>query len=70
MKQLCIYPYEVSVILNRSISSSQELIRTIKAAHGKQKHQVVSIREFCDYVDLPYEDVYAAINSKGRRGVV
>ena len=63
MKQLCIYPKEVSIILNKSISSSQELIRTIKDVYGKKKHQVVTIREFCEYEGLPYEDVFNMINN-------
>lgn len=63
MKQLCIYPKEVSIILNKSISSSQELIRTIKDVYGKEKHQVVTIREFCEYEGLLYQDVFNMINN-------
>jgi len=62
LKRLCIYPNEVAIITGRSLSSSQALIRQIKDAYGKQKRQKVTIKEFCDYEGLPYEEVFNMIN--------
>ena len=63
MKQLSIYPKEVSVILGKSVITARRLIRTIKDVHKKEKHQAVTIREFCDYMDMPYEDVFNMVNN-------
>lgn len=62
MNRLCIYPKEVAIITGKSISSARELIRLIKDANEKQKHQLVTIKEFCDYEGFPYEDVFNMIN--------
>lgn len=52
----------MAIITGKSISSSRELIRLIKDAHGKRKHQLVTIKEFCDYVGFEYEEVFQMIN--------
>ncbi|MFC4721174.1 hypothetical protein ACFO5O_02490 [Geojedonia litorea] len=62
MNRLCIYPKEVATITGKSLSSSRALIRLIKDAHGKSKRQLVTIKEFCDYEGLPYEEVFNMIN--------
>ncbi|MGM5470791.1 hypothetical protein ACS386_10995 [Flavobacteriaceae bacterium LMO-SS05] len=62
MNRLCIYPNEVAIITGKSISSSRELIRRIKDVHVKRKHQLVTIKEFCDYEGLPYDEVFNMIN--------
>ena len=62
MKRICIYPKEVAIITGKSIGASRQLIRTIKDAHGKRKYQLVTIKEFCDYEGLPYEEVFNMIN--------
>ncbi|REE24455.1 hypothetical protein DFQ09_104226 [Winogradskyella pacifica] len=63
MKQLCIYPKEVAVIIGKSQTTAQTLVRTIKDIHGKAKHQALTIREFCNYMDLPYEETFNMINN-------
>jgi hypothetical protein len=62
MRRLCIYPDEVAIITGKSISSSRELIRRIKDVYGKCKHQLVTIKEFCEYEGLPYDEVFNMIN--------
>ncbi|REG87718.1 hypothetical protein [Winogradskyella sediminis] len=63
MKQLCIYPKEVATITGKSQTTAQTLVRTIKDALEKEKHQVLTIREFCDYMGIPFEDVFNMINN-------
>ncbi|QRM87798.1 hypothetical protein FG167_00710 [Lacinutrix sp. WUR7] len=62
MKQICIYPKEVAILLGKSLTTAQTLVRTIKDVHGKDKHQALTIREFCAYMGLPYTDVFNMIN--------
>lgn len=62
MRRICIYPSDVAEITGKSISSSRQLIRTIKDVYGKRKHQPVTIKEFCEYEGFPYEEVYNIVN--------
>jgi len=38
------------------------LVRTIKDAYGKSSYQPVTIKEFCDHMNLPFEDIFNDIN--------
>jgi hypothetical protein len=62
MKRLCIDAKEAAIVLGKAPSTAQTLLRTIKDALGKKKHQPVTIKEFCVYKDLPYEDIFNMIN--------
>ena len=57
MKRICIYPKDVQIITGRSLRYCQELIKHIKVLHNKEKHQSVTIKEFCNYMDFPFEDI-------------
>jgi len=56
-KRLIILPHDVSAITGKGIRHSQRLLRTIRDAYGKAPHQVVSVREFAEYVGLDVEEV-------------
>jgi len=62
MKQLFIYPKEIVLITGKSLTTAQTLVRTMKDVYDKEKHQAITIREFCDYTGVPYEDVFNMIN--------
>ena len=62
MKRICIYPSDIVEILGKAPTTAQKLLRTIKDAHGKKKHQMITIKEFCDYMALPFDDVFNMIN--------
>lgn len=63
MNRYCIYPKEISIILGKSNSYSCHLVRTIRDAYGISSRRPISIKEFCDYMDLPYDDVFSMINN-------
>ncbi|MFD0988652.1 hypothetical protein ACFQ1R_00965 [Mariniflexile jejuense] len=63
MNRFCIYPKEISIILGKSNSYSSNLVRTIKAVNLITSPRPITIKEFCDYMDLPYTEVCAMINS-------
>lgn len=67
MYRFCIYPKEIAVILGKSETYSRNLVRTIKDVHSKSPHQPITIKEFCDYMDLPYEDIFKSINGLDTR---
>ena len=63
MKRICIYPSDIIEILGKSLTTSQTLVRTIKDSLGKKKFQPLTIKEFCDYMDLPFEEVFNLVNN-------
>lgn len=64
MKRICIYSKDISWITGKSERYAREVIRDIKLLHKKDKHQLVTISEACDYLGLPYEDVFLMINKR------
>jgi len=55
--RIVIYPKDVEIITGRSYRTACTLIQTIKKALGKSKYQFLSIREFCQFMDLEEEIV-------------
>lgn len=49
------------LITGKSERYSRELLRQIKTQLKKEKHQLVSLSEFCKYVDLSIDEVEALI---------
>lgn len=38
------------------------MVRTIKDAYGITSKRSISIKEFCEYMDLPHDDIFNMIN--------
>lgn len=57
MNRLCIYPKDIQLLTGKSERYGRDVIAKIKAQLNKQKHQSVSIQEFCQYQGLDYEQV-------------
>lgn len=62
MVRICIYAKDIEWITGKSARCAREIIRDIKLLYKKRKHQLVTIKEFCDYMDLPYTEVFNMIN--------
>jgi hypothetical protein len=62
MQRVVIYPKEMAFILGKSESHCRELVRTMRVIYKKRRHQSITIKEFCDYMDFPYEDIFQMIN--------
>ncbi|MBR9758579.1 MAG: hypothetical protein GYB39_10880 [Algicola sp.] len=60
--RMCIYAKEISFITGRSERYGREVLRDIRLLHGKGRHQVVTIFEACEYLGLPYAEVFKMIN--------
>ncbi|MCB0447426.1 MAG: hypothetical protein KDD03_07935 [Gelidibacter sp.] len=63
MKRICIYPKDVQIITGKGERYSRMIIQKIKKAHQKEAHQLVTIKEFCLFLGLDYEDVFNSINN-------
>jgi len=49
-------------LTDKSESTCRKVIRTIKKTLGRKPHQVVSIREYCNYMGFDYQEVFNMIN--------
>jgi len=52
----------VAVIMGYSEGHSRRILRQIKKDLDKDLKSKLSISEFCDYMNLPYEDVSKSLN--------
>ena len=57
MSRLCIYNKDIQIITGKSERTCRKIMAQIRKLHNKQKHQSVTIEEFCNYLDLNAEEV-------------
>ncbi|SCY19469.1 hypothetical protein SAMN05192588_1607 [Nonlabens sp. Hel1_33_55] len=57
MKRICVYPKDVQLVTGRSERYGRNIIADIKNKLKKQKHQLITIDEFCNYMGLETSDV-------------
>ncbi len=62
MNRIVITTNDVVFLTGKSESYSQKLIKTIKDAYQKEKYQMVTIREFSEYMGISYEEVFNMVN--------
>ena len=61
MRRICINTTDVMFITGKSERQSRNIINDIKDHFGKAKHQVVTIKEFCEYLGLEEEEIKSYI---------
>lgn len=61
MKRICINTTDVMFITGKSDRQARNIINDIKDHFGKAKHQVVTIKEFCEYLGLTEEEISSYI---------
>lgn len=54
---LCIYAKEVARIISKSERTGERWMSNMLIFYNKQPHQLITIREFCEYAGLDYEEV-------------
>ena len=52
LKRLCIYPKDIMRITGRSERYSRHLHKTIKLYFGKEDHQMITFKEFSEYIGI------------------
>jgi hypothetical protein len=57
IKRMVIYAKDIEYITGRTDRSARKVMATIRKRLGKEKHQYVSVGEFCGYMGLPEEEV-------------
>jgi hypothetical protein len=63
LKRVVIYPKDIMQITGKSERYSREILRKIKTLHNKQKHQLVSLQEFCNFIGLNTDEVEQKLKS-------
>jgi hypothetical protein len=61
MKRLIIYPKDIQLITGKSERQSRNSIMLIKKKLNKDKHQLVTVEEFCNYMGLDVEVIQKMI---------
>ncbi len=57
--RICIYPKDIMRITGKSERYGRILLEKIKHKNEKQEHQLVTIKEFCNYTGIEFTDVVA-----------
>jgi hypothetical protein len=52
MKRIAVYPKDVMRITGKSERYSREILKKIKTDLNKEKHQLITIHEFCRYMAI------------------
>lgn len=55
--RICIYPKDIQIITGKSERQCRNIINSIKILNNKQKHQLVTIEEFCNYTGLDFNKI-------------
>lgn len=57
-----IYAQDIQLITGRSERYAQRILRVIRKRLGKEKHQLVTYAEFCEFSGLSAEDLEEFLN--------
>lgn len=57
MKRICIYPKDVQIVTGKSERYGRIIINKIKEHLNKEKHQLVTIDEFCSFMGFEISKV-------------
>jgi hypothetical protein len=63
MTPLIIHNKDVQKILNCAPATATRKIDLLRCALKKKHHQLVTIKEFCNYYDLPFKEVTERLKS-------
>ncbi|MBT1710762.1 hypothetical protein KK062_21150 [Fulvivirgaceae bacterium PWU5] len=62
VKRIVIYSKDIEKITGRSGRYARKVMATLRRDLGKQKHQFVSLGEFCSYTGIPEAEVMQYLN--------
>jgi hypothetical protein len=55
---MVIYTKDVQHIIGKTDRTARKLMKAIRKKLGKEKHQMISVHEFCEYTGLPEDEVF------------
>jgi hypothetical protein len=57
LKRIAIYSKDIQKITGKSDRYARKVMRIIRQKLGKEKHNLVSVSELCEYLDIREEEV-------------
>ena len=57
VKRICIYPKDIQLLTGKSERYARKVVAQIRHYYDKNKYQLLTIKEFCDYMGLEEEEV-------------
>jgi hypothetical protein len=60
-KRICIYPKDIQLLTGKSERYARKVVAQIRRYYVKDKYQLLTIKEFCDYMSLEEEEVKEAL---------
>jgi hypothetical protein len=57
MKRIVIYTKDIMVITGKSERYSRIILNKIRIQLNKKEHQLITLKEFSDYIGIPVEDI-------------
>ncbi len=60
-KRVIIYPKDIQLLTGKSERYARKLVAQVKKYYNKESHQPLSIKEFCQYMGLEFEEVKQVI---------
>ncbi len=60
-KRIGIYAKDIQILTGKSERYARKIIAQVRKFYSKRKDQIVSINEFCGYMDLNEQEVRKAI---------
>jgi len=61
MKRICIFTQDIQLITGKSDRNCRKILSDIKKSLNKEKHQVVTITEFCSYMGFEKKEIIGLI---------
>ena len=67
MRRIVIYTADIMDLTDKSESYARKEIQKLKKALNKEKHQKVTIKEYCHYYGLILEEVLVVLSKRNIR---
>ena len=67
LKRITIYTKDIEVLTGRTDRYARTVMRAVRLKHKKQKHQLVSLGELCEYLGIPEEEAIKQLELKETR---
>jgi hypothetical protein len=67
MDRIVMYTSDIMMLTDKSESYARKEIQKLKKALNKEKHQKVTIKEYCHYYGLVLEDVLDVLSKRNIR---
>ena len=60
-KRICIYAKDIQVLTGKSERYARKVVAQVRLHYSKSKDQLLTIKEFCEYMHLDEQDVKKAL---------